>query len=331
MKRFIVTLKGKGEAALSIVSNAAFKLGKYMKIEDYRSEDIGNILIIVKNKGQVLCSFSDFIRQGYTDTTVMLQTFENPYNEFIVKNEIRYVSLVSIWFLTIEAYINSILKVLCLIKNENYEEQKKLDLTHKIKNIFKFAGADIKGLYKCGLFNQFREFLTFRNSIFHDRFNYKESEFKHTMFSGNPVYCNMIDVFQAIKIAMGIFETFRYVLPGYDLMPNVVPIVTNTGIDLWYFEKIEKIYHELFVPYFKSILAKHMMDTDFEFQYQYYRVPETNIVDKQDIQIIIKAIPHIDDVHLNMDKTNLYNYYLNELTKEVYIPKDEFSLPNYKR
>ena len=178
---------------------------------------------------------------------------------------------------------------------------------------------------------QLNDFQNFRNIVFHDNYCNVPNRFKHTIFNENPMKSNIIDVFQAYKVMLQVLEAFRYVFKGCDIMPDCVPMLIDFNKGPVYYEKIDKLYNDLLVPYFKTILMKHMLATDFDFEYKKFNVETTEVLQEMDVRPLIKVMPNIENIKLNQQETNLYKYYIDDFTQNVIMSKDLFGIPNWHR
>ena len=287
----------------------------------------------IKDAKNVRCAFVEYVANAYRETTKMLFLMENTKDLFALRNDVRYVAIVGMWFLSVESYIHSILKILCELKSmdSNIMGIQKLDLTAKMTKILELSNLDKKEFYKQGIYAELNEFMNFRNFIFHDNYNGRQLRFDHTMFNGDPITCNMIDVLQATKIAVRIFEAFRYIIPQYDLMPNVMPAHADFNKYPAYYEKFDRIYFELLKPYFNLILNKHMLSTDFEFEYAHYNLPSCKVISGFKMMPAIKYLPNIKEQQVNKINTNFYGFCLDKLTEGINVPKDSFRVPDWRR
>ena len=304
-----------------------------MRLEDLRNENLGMTYVHMSNGHDVRCAYVEYVANAYRNTTQMLLLMENTKTLFTLRNDIRYVAIVGMWFLSVESYIHSILKILSELKGIDTNKLKiqELDLSGKITKIFEVAEVDRKEFYKQGIFTELNEFMSFRNFIFHDNHTGKKLKIKHTMFHNDPITCNMIDVMQAIKISVRIFEAFRYIIPHYDLMPNAMPAYCDFEKYPAYYEKFDRIYLELLKPYFNLILNKHMLSTDFNFEYICYNLPTSKVFDDVNMIPTIKAIPNIKDIRINEIDTKFYSFCLTNLTENIFVPKDMFRVPDWRK
>jgi hypothetical protein len=95
----------------------------------------------------------------------------------------------------------------------------------------------------------------FRNALFHDS-SVKKASFKATKFCAHPAYANEIDLMESVRVAVNVFHCFRYLLPGCDLMPNILVV------EGW--EKFDMLAKQYLFPTFAQILrAKGLREVPF--------------------------------------------------------------------
>lgn len=299
-----------------------------MKLEDLRNEQTGSMYFYIKGNFIILYH-QNLVSYIFPDILKSLKDLENPRNDFVFTNNIRCINIVTTLFMSIEAYINDILKVLCLIENKMFEEYKGLKLSGRIKAIFELGQYDEnikKSFYKCGIYQQLQEFEQLRNIIVHNGYENK-IEFQKTMFSSIPINCNVIDVMQSLKITISIFEYFRYIFIDLDLMPHTF---VYTGPKAYY-EKIDIVYNEFICKYFEEVLKKHNLSTEFETKYNIDKLQSTKVVISNMVHAILNSGQIRQEVKFNNNNTDIWSTMVFNFTKDVEISSDCFRLPNCYR
>lgn len=86
-----------------------------MNLEDFRNEELGYIIWGIENKPatRIACPHTVYVKSGYRDIIEMLKRIENPKNMFYIHNDVSYMGMSTLWFLSIESFINSLLKLFC--------------------------------------------------------------------------------------------------------------------------------------------------------------------------------------------------------------------------
>ena len=87
------------------------------------------------------------------------------------------------WFLTIESFVNTILKYLCFDNLENPQNYITKGLNVRINKINELLGYNHKSFSKIFQKSRLDEFEEFRNDLVHDRLIDNEKSFKKTFFS----------------------------------------------------------------------------------------------------------------------------------------------------
>ena len=260
-----------------------------MQLEQLREDDIGTACAWITTLGNgpeamAQLTYLQFAHLAFYYSAQQIEQLEVSTDQINQGNATQ--TAVGLWFISIEAYINSILRVACLVKSLSFEKFKKKDLGQRIKAIFDVLEVNRNPFY-AGTFQKLEEFKCYRNELFHDRTNDKPMQFHRTVFSQNPMYANQVDVMQSAVIALETYQSFRYVLPKIDLMPQIMV----TKEDSFFFAKIDELYDEVLKPYFLSVLAKHSLTSSVELESSVNAIEESTPLSKIPIKILIKAIP----------------------------------------
>lgn len=189
--------------------------------------------------------------------------------------------------------------------------------------------TDKQDFYRSGILSKLEEFKTFRNEVFHDRFFDSEVKFHKTSFSPIPYLANQVDVVQSSIIALEIFQAFRFIYSGLDLMPDIF-IQKNSSFG---FIKYDFLYKEVILPLFSEALSKHNLTTELVTKPIEISLPESSIVQKGDVNIIIKAFPKEDIVHSTNDiETNIGADLFNKVCDLITVNEEKnFQIPSYQR
>lgn len=208
---------------------------------------------------------------------------------------------VGMWFMGIESYVNSLLRITCLVTGNSFDDFKKKDFGPRLTSLFDLLRIDRKPFYE-STFQQLEEFKQYRNELFHDRTSDKPLVFKKTLFSGNPFFANQVDTMQAAKIAVCTFEAFRYAIPTLDLMPQVM--ILKKG--LFFYKKLDELYTELLEPLFHKSLEKHRLTTQLETRLNQAKLESSPIFEGLQIEVLLKAVPDKKfDIKPSQEKTSI--------------------------
>ena len=302
-----------------------------MKLEDLRRNDLGTFSAWLPKLGSgpqsmTHLTFPHFATSAFYFSAQQIEQMET--TSAIIHQGNAVQNTIGLWFIAIEAYINSILRISCLLSNTPFERYKNKDLGPRLTALLEFLDID-RALFYEGPFQRLEEFKRYRNEFFHDRTNEYPLKFQKTIFSGNPMYANQVDVMQAAVIALEVFEAFRYTIAGIDLMPQVK--VEKEGT--FFYSPIDQLYNRVLRPYFEIALAKHSLSSLINLDIRMKPLDTSRLAQKGDIQILVKAIPDGEFNHpASQEKTSLGKDLLNSFKSEVvFDTKGSFQLPAYNR
>lgn len=296
-----------------------------MKIEDYRNENIGRIYFEI-NSEKIVLQHYNLIFYIFPQIAQLLHKLENPKKDFVFTNNTESLNCVCLLFMSVEAFFNDILKLFCVAKEERFSDYKTKPISERVKAIFKLSETDKQEFYKSGIYQELQEFEHLRNIIFHNGYD-ENIKFKKTLFSSIPINCNIVDVMQALKIDLRIFEYFRFLIKDIDMMPNIFINPLNNA----FWEKCDIVYAKFFIPYFLNILKKHNLKTELDLNYTNLRIEESGIIKNNQVHVIIKAEKYTECIEYNKEITNCGNILYNKLTDGNIVEPNKFRLPNYYR
>lgn len=303
-----------------------------MRIEDLRKENIGEIYAWFPAKGNhekdmILVTYPHYSTKAFYFSCQSLEQLEKSKNNINQGN--TNISAIGLWFIAIEAFISSLLKIACVLKQDNFTKFKRHSLNSRLSTSCKLLQINYESLHKEGIFQKLEEFKTFRNEIFHDRYDYSYLTFIKTAFSPIPYLANQVDVLQAAIIAFEIFHAFRFVFAGLDLMP---PIFV-TKADSFGFIKYDILYQEVMRPLFLESLKKHNLETTLKTSPIKAQINESRIVKSGEIKFIVKAQPKIDFLHqANNNDSNIGETLFNKVRDHITInPETHFQVPDFTR
>jgi hypothetical protein len=105
------------------------------------------------------------------------------------------------------------------------------------------------------------ELRDFRNSFEHSS-RTDERTRSHSRLCESPVDANLFDLMEALAICISCCHYLRNVLPGSDLMPQVVVVPPDKS---FFFEQLDVVGDELVVPLLDVALDSRGMSTNFAF------------------------------------------------------------------
>lgn len=302
-----------------------------MKLEELRYNDLGVLSVWLPALGNgpqsfARLTFPQHVNNAFYLSAQQIEQLEQSKTLIVQGNAIP--NSVGLWFISVEAYINSILRISCLLSNVSFDEYKSKDLGARITALFELLGTDRKPFYQ-GAFQRLDEFKRYRNELFHDRTNDSLLVFQKTSFSGNPMYANQVDVMQAAVVALEVFEAFRHAIPKLDLMPQI-HIKKN---DSFFYFPLDQLYSRVLRPYFEMALTKHSLSSDINLNIDSPRLATSPLLDGSEIQVLVKAIPEEKFSHPASQQNTKFG---DELWKGIrdgvdFDTNQYFQIPSYQR
>lgn len=281
-------------------------------LEDYRYNDIGGSFFEVYS----VSNYKIYMTYEKHSTSAFYYTLNDiadlEHAKDTVQTGIQSHSSISFWFLALESYVNSLVKLSCIRKHESFETYKKQDLHTRLGSLVKLLELDKKSFYQNNIVAKVNEFASFRNDLFHDRHFHEELEFRHTSFSPIPIFNCQVDIIQALLIILEVTSMLRYAIEGLDTMPSV--ILKNNDVAVW--EKLDIAYKKILQPYFSSVLDKHNMRTRLNFVFEKPQEFYSTVFQKGDVRCSLRVDQEIEfEYWLANEVTNFgadyYNQHLN--------------------
>lgn len=280
-------------------------------LEDYRYNDIGGSYFMLKTQPeqQIFMTYEKHATFAFHFTLNDIANLEHAKDT--VQTGSQSHQAISFWYLTLESYINTLLKLCCVKMNKNFETYKNQNLQKRVSSLVGLLGIDIKQFNQRKIIAKLDEFSYFRNELFHDRHFGEEITFKHTAFSPIPIFSCQVDVIQSLLIVLEVASMLQYVITGIDNMAT--SILHNENVAIW--EKIDVAYQKILQPYFAGVLNKHGIRTRLDFEWKEPEKFYSPVFQKGDIICNVRADQEPEfDFWLNQTRTNLgftlYNGYL---------------------
>ncbi len=303
-----------------------------MRIEDLRKENIGQTYAWFPAKGDreedmILITYPHYSTKAFYFSCQSFEQLEKSKN--YVNQGNTNISAIGLWFIAIEAFINSLLKIACILKDDNFAVYRAHSLNSRLSTACKLLQVNYSSLHREGIFQELEEFKTFRNEIFHDRYDNSNLVFVRTAFSPIPYLANQVDVLQAAIIALEICNAFRFVFAGLDLMPSIFV----TKADSFGFIKYDILYEEVMNPFFIESLKKHNLETTLKTSPLKAKIGESEIAKSGEIRFIIKAQPQIDVLYkANNNDSNIGATLFDKARDRIAInPGIQFQVPDFTR
>ena len=299
-----------------------------MLLEDLYNNNLGKCVLFLKNPTEehfIPMNYHDYANIAFEYISSDLKLFENAPNiSFIGRYSIESSSFL---FLSIESYINTILKYLSYDNSDNFSEFKGKKMNTRISKINEYIGLKQSDFSKIFLQSKLYEFEEFRNEIFHDRILETKKQFKKTLFSPKPNLPSLVSELQAIIISIDLFNFYRFCIPNLDFMPNI-RVTTNES---FCFKRLDELYENVLKPSILFSLDKHNFKTNLSLDISGNKCNKLYEPRKFIPSPYIKAIIDKDiDINLCIMKTNYFSEtFFNGIKKDV-PPKGTGVVPNYR-
>lgn len=297
-------------------------------LEDFRlNEYLVTYLMLMSdsNNPKVEMTYNDYTNHAFYGTSYDLQDLENEKN--FINNGRRVLPTISLWYLSLEAYINALCKITCLTLNADPEPLLNKDIGSRLSYLMTALEYDDMAIKRTGIYNRLNDFRQFRNELFHDRNTGDQIVFKKTNFSAVPIMSNQVDIFQALLIFLEIAVLFRFCIPGIDLMPNIA--MGNSQV--LHFDKLDLLYAKYLRPNFEAVLAKHSLSTQLDLNtLQFQLLPQSGIFNQGEIVVIGRIEQEERFKHsINQSTTTIGRDLYNQIVKDYNLPHGHNSNLNF--
>jgi len=140
-----------------------------VKLEDARGEYIGKSYCWLPHKGppesdaaRVPFTFHDYSAQAFYLTCQTIEGLEKSRSTFVEGSHTITTSVI-LWYLSLEAFVNAILKTFCLHTGTDFASLVGRSLGSRLSEIFRIAKIDDAPFKKAGVFQKIDEFTWVRN------------------------------------------------------------------------------------------------------------------------------------------------------------------------
>jgi hypothetical protein len=301
-----------------------------MKLEDLRKDDLGKISAYFPREANptstmVSVTYPDYCIKAFDLTYQSIEQLER--STALITQGNTTILAVGMWFISIEAFINALLRIACRILKEDFDDHRKHDIGKRLYSLLSMLKVPRESFDRSGIFQRLEEFKIFRNEIFHDRTWENELTFKKTTFSSVPYLSNQVDAVQGAIIALEVFHAFRRVYRGLDLMPDI-SVKKKGSIG---FVKFDAMYKTLLRPFFAAVLNKHKLTSALILDPALIELGTSEISASGDVAIVVKAAQ--DQVFTfapNEQETSIGADLLAKVSDAIAIDTaDSFLLPRY--
>lgn len=299
----------------------------FMYLEDLYRNDLGSCRLYCFNENErhyIPMTFHEYANIACNSTFSDIQDLENIKAISLLGRKSVEASL--FWFLSIESFVNTILKYLCFDNSENAQNYISKGLNVRINKVNELLGYDHKSFSKLFQKSRLDEFEEFRNDLMHDRLTDNEKKFKKTFFSPTPYLPNIISEIQALILAIDFFNFYRNCIKGIDFMPDLPLGVTPN----FFFEKLDYVYETLFKPTIQFSFKKHNIQTKLSLDCLNVKC-DIVYEPKQFVpRTCIKALPEPEfEIEFNQEKTSCFKDLYLSIIKDKAPSGDKFRIPKY--
>jgi hypothetical protein len=294
-----------------------------MRVEDLRGPKIGDTALILQGAAPRATAFHDHASQGEWHTLNSLVRVAGQPVDGVVSEAMAVVE----WWRTIETLL-SLLHGVAVVESDRglrphlsrlqpSRRQTILDRWSALTWWFS-EGKESPPSKTTGLMSELRDF---RNSFEHAS---RESVIstKHSKLSTSPAGANLSDAMEALAICVLVTDYVRFVLPGCDLMPQVIP--PSRRYTLWV--ALDDFAAGLAFPAYARVVNELGLTTDVELYEPSDRLAGTAEIDGA---VAIKARPDAADL-MAAKPIDLWPLFEEFTGRQQPLPaEDEFALPRY--
>ena len=284
-------------------------------LEDFRNNDLANAYFILPGYSnyKMYKTYERYVATAFYDTFRDISNLENS-RAFVIHNGSQTSSSLAFWFLALESYIATLIKICCTKFQLNFEDYKKQSLTQRVQALIQLLEIDKKSFNEFDIIGKVHEFSRFRNELFHERTTGEELEFHKTGFAALPFLSNQADAIQAALIVLEITQRFQFVFPGVNTMP-LIPFTTAETI---IYKQLDNCYINILIPCLNFALNKHDLNIKLDVVPPKTTSTPSIKFEKDDVQLIVtgehedKNLSSLDpDVTTNCLTT--FNSYITSL------------------
>jgi hypothetical protein len=303
-----------------------------MTLEYFRQDLLGAMFFALGQRDEpvdpsrsVHVNYPQYALRAFYSTMQDIQELEYSKGD-IVPDGRNAVVASTYWYLTLESYLNSLLKLACLRLDKAFKLYSKRSAAEKLSALLELLALDDIAVKKTGIYNRIHEFTEFRNEIFHDRNTGQVVTFRKTLFCPIPIQCNLIDTLQGLLILLETTALLRYAIAGLDTMPDI--LINANGKT--FHKKLDLLFEQVLKPSFQEILLKHKLFTNLQMDIEFpeairsalFSAAETNAY-------IIPDSPQAFQFHLNPETTDISFGYFSKLVDSQVLEPDKFDYGRY--
>jgi len=274
-----------------------------MYLEDFRNNDLGMAALLLSTEPplKIHLNYSNYAVFGYDFTSKCLSELENSNDG--LNNSLYCFPAICMWHLSIESFIGTLLKILCLRSGMDYQQALALPLHSRYRTVLDILSIPAEKPDEKELVDKLEDFNNLHTNISLDFFDDEKLIYKKANFASFPFFLNQADVLQGMLIVLEVFEKFRFIICGVDLMPNISLLTENNHI---VFDKLGTLYTNVISPSVKDILSKHGIKIKLNFTEKFTNLEVSPLFQTRQVLPIFKAQEDEEyKVDLSKSKTDI--------------------------
>lgn len=290
------------------------------KLEFFRDNDYDEIVFLLATSPPTMLQINyDLLAiHAYRFTTRCLRELE--HSQQSINNGLDQLPAISMWYQSIDSFLNSLLHVSCLRSGMDFEQLSQCSLAAKYEHLLSLVGI-VKTEQEQEMREILADFSLFETATRRSFMNGFGNNYNRAKFSTNPMKLNQADVLQSMLIAVRIFESFRFIIAGLDLMPQISIQVSDKIL----FDRLDLLLHSIIVPSVKDILSKQKLSLSLDLETSVKSYPAGTLFKEKEILVIGKVVE--DDQYKRpggLKVTNIIGHFFGEYAKKFDGNEDRF-------
>jgi hypothetical protein len=290
------------------------------KLEGFRNNDYGETAFILATTPPMSVSFNydTLSAHAYRFTSRCLQELENSGSS--LDNGYDCLPAITMWYGSLDSFLNSVLQLFCLKNGENFEVLSLYTLNNKYEYLLSAMSLSLSDNEKL-MSDKLEDLVRLEKWVRRDFVNGASATFKTANFSNRPMALNQVDILQCMLIAIEIFQNFRFVIAGLDLMPNIPMKVSEQT----FYDKLDMLFRSVMLPSFKDILSKQRLTVELDLKADFSNIPVSSVFLEKEILIACKVIE--DNQYKRLFEgiqTNIQGGFFNQFVKKIEGQEDHF-------
>jgi hypothetical protein len=292
-------------------------------LEDHRGDDLNKFALALHTDPPFFnfTAYNDYCITAYRYTIQTLADLEN--SEGTLNYGLQNIPAITMWYLSLNSFLNVVLKCACIKAQYNYLQAFSLGLGDRYLLLLKLLDITVEKTEQDQLSGKLRDFEMFFKSISYDVFEQDKKTFQHANFSSLPNFTNQTDVLQACLVGYEVFEGFRFVFTGLDLMPYISIMVDGKMV----FDRLSVLVQKVLFPAVKDILSKHKLKTWLNLSPKFKHYPISAVFAQKQVLAISKYQSHEKyKSYVNPAKTKIITSFHDMLIKKYKGKEDQYKM-----